>query len=160
MGLESVRPYKKVLRLSRGGRNRLRKGYQDERITGSIRLSEYISWKASSNDSPTNQLKVLSETPTPTNSKTALATTVLLDTGASISLLPLWKAKELGVDIKEKSNIRVRGADGRLLQIMGTGFLWMRDQDSTFWKRVTVIITKEGNHFLVSLKDQKRLMLL
>merc|ERR1712082_128459 len=36
----------------------------------------------------------------------------------------------------------------------------MRDSDSTFWKPITVIITKEGNHVLVSLKDQKRLMLL
>ena len=37
------RPYRKVLRLAKGGRQRLKRGGHEERITGSIRLSEYLS---------------------------------------------------------------------------------------------------------------------
>ena len=75
-------------------------------------------------------------------------------------LLPLWKAQELGVEIKEKRDVRVRGADGKLLAVVGVGHIFARDSDATFWKRLTVVVTKEGNHVLISLKDQKRLMLL
>ena len=123
-------------------------------------MSEYITYKASTVETPTYQLRISSKTPTPSTARQATPTTVLLDTGASISLLPLWKAKELGVEIKEKHNVRVRGADGKLLQIVGVGYIYARDNDATFWKRITVVVTREGNHILISLKDQKRLMLL
>ena len=69
-------------------------------------------------------------------------------------MLPLWKAKELGVEIKEKHNVRVRGADGKLLQVVGTGYIYAWDSDATFWKRLIVMVTKDGNHILISLKNQ------
>ena len=47
-----------------------------------------------------------------------------------------------------------------MLQIIGTGYIYARDNDATFWKRITVVVTKEGNHILISLKYQKKLMLL
>ena len=75
-------------------------------------------------------------------------------------MLPLWKAQELGVEIKEKHDVRVRGANRKLLAIVGVGHIFARDSDATFWKRITVVVTKEGNHVLISLKDKKRLMLL
>ena len=64
------------------------------------------------------------------------------------------------MEFKEKRDVRVRGADGKLLAIAGVGHVFARDRDATFWKRLTVVVTNEGNHVLISLKDQKRLMLL
>ena len=72
---------------------------------------------------------------------------MLLDTGASISLLPLWQAKQLGVEVKRKEGIRVRGADGKLPDITGVGYIYAHNQDCMFWKRITVVVTKEGNPF-------------
>ena len=68
-------------------------------LGGSIRLFEYITYKASTVETPTYQLRISSKTPTPSTAKQATPTTVLLDTGTSISLLSLWKAQELGVEI-------------------------------------------------------------
>ena len=103
------KPFRKVLRQSRGGRNKLRKGGSDDKITGSIRLTEYMSYKASDTDTPSYSLLVLAKSPTPTTAKKLAPTKVLLDTGASISLLPLWKACQLGVEVKRKEGIRVWG---------------------------------------------------
>ena len=83
------KPYRHVLRVTKGGRRRLRKGGHDERITGSIRLSEYLTYKASTVETPTYSLIISSKTPTPNTSKQVTPTTVLLDTGGYISLLPL-----------------------------------------------------------------------
>ena len=92
--------------------------------------------------------------PTPTTSKKLAPTNVLLDTGASISLLPLWQVRQLGVEVRRKEGICARGADGKLLDIEGVGYIYARDQDCTFWKRIAVVVTKEGNHCWISLKDQ------
>ena len=78
----------------------MRRGGHEERITGSIRLSEYLTYKASTVETPTYSLLISSKTPSPNTAKQVTPTTVLLDTGASILLLPLWKAQELGVEIK------------------------------------------------------------
>ena len=126
------RPYRKVLRLAKGGRQRLKRGGHDERITGSIRLSEYLSYKASTVDTPSYSLLISSKTPTPNTSKKVTPTTVLLDTRASISLLPLWKAQELGVEVKKKEDVRVRGADGKLLAVTRVSHIFARDKDATF----------------------------
>merc|ERR1712240_938454 len=101
------KPYRQVLRVNKGGRRRLRRGGHEERITRSIRLSEYLTYKASTVETPTYSLLISSKTPSPNTAKQVIPTTVLLDTGASISLLPLWKAQELGVEIKEKHYVRV-----------------------------------------------------
>ena len=132
------KPYRQVLRVTKGGRRRLRKGGHDERKTGSIRLSVYLTYKASTVETPTYSLMISSKTPTPNTAKQVTPTTVLLDTGASISLLPLWKAQELGVEIKEKHDVRVCGADRKLLAVVGVGHIFARDSDATFWKRITV----------------------
>ena len=62
------KPYRKVLRVTKEGRRRLKRGYQDERISGSIRLTEYVSYKASTIDTPSYQLRISAKTPTPSNS--------------------------------------------------------------------------------------------
>merc|ERR1712120_4651 len=111
----NMRSYRHVLRTTKAGRRRLLKGGDVGRITGSIRLSEYVSCRASTIETPSYSLLITSKTPSPNTEKKVTKTTVLLDTGASISLLPLWKAQELGMDIKEKRDVRVRGADGKLL---------------------------------------------
>ena len=136
------------------------KGGDEGHITDSIRLSEYVSCRASMIETPSYSLLITSKTPSPNSEQKVTKTTVLLDTGASISLLPLWKAQELGVSIREKTDVRVRGADGKLLAVVGVGHVFARDPDATFWKRLTVVVTRDGNHCLISLKDQKRLMLL
>merc|ERR1711867_147039 len=140
------KPYRQVLRTNKGGRRRLKKGGHEERITGSIRLSEYVTCKASTIETPSYSLLITSKTPSPNLEKKVTKTTVLLDTGASISLLPLWKAQELGVDIKEKRDVRVLGADGKLLAVVGIGHIFVRDPDATFWKLLTVVVTKDVNH--------------
>ena len=118
-------------------------------------MSEYLSYKASTVDTPSYSLLISSKAPSPNTAKKVTPTTVLLDTGASISLLPLWKARELEIEGKEKRDVRVRGADGKLLAVTGIGHVFARDSDATFWKRLTVVVTNEGNHILISLKDQK-----
>ena len=118
----------------KGGRQRFKRGGHEERITGSIRLTEYLTYKASSVDTPSYSLLISSKTPAPNTAKKVPPTSVLLDTGASISLLLLWKAQELGVEVKRKEGIRVRGADGKLLAIAGVGHIFARDKDCTFWK--------------------------
>merc|ERR1712120_11231 len=117
----NMRSYRHVLRSTKAGRRRLLKGGDVGRITGSIRLSEYVSCRASTIETPSYSLLITSKTPSPNSDQKGTKTTVLLDTGASISLLPLWKANELGVSIKEKTDVRVRGADGKLLAVVGVG---------------------------------------
>ena len=90
-----------------------------------------------------------------------MATTiVLLDTRASVSLMPLWQAKALKVEVTPRSNIVIRGADGKRLAVEGTGEIWVHDQMATFWKKVKVVITREGSWTLISPRDQKHLLLL
>ena len=54
----------------------------------------------------------------------------------------------------------IRGADGRKLAVNGTGEVWVRDPCATYWKKVKVVVTRDGSWTLISLKDQKRLLLL
>ena len=96
------KPYRKVLRQARGGRHRLKRGGSEEKITGSIRLTEYLSYMASNTDTPSYSLLVTVKPLTPTTVEKLASTNVLLDTGASISLLPLWQAQQLGVEVKKK----------------------------------------------------------
>ena len=48
------------------------------------------------------------------------ATTVLLDTGNSVSLMPAWQARALKVEVTPRSDIIIRGTDGRRLAVDGT----------------------------------------
>ena len=50
--------------------------------------------------------------PARSHTQNLLATTVLINTGASVSLMPLWQANALKLDIKKPIDIMVRGADG------------------------------------------------
>ena len=83
----------------------------------------------------------------PSRSQTAKlsTTTVLLDRRASISLIPLWQAKELKLDIKKRTDIVVRRADRRPVTIEGVAELYARDPDAMFWKHIKVIVTKTGS---------------
>ena len=69
------------------------------------------------------------------------ATTVLLDTGASVSLMPAWQAEALKVQVTPRTDIVIRGADGRKLAVNGTGEIWVQDPCATFWKKVKVDVT-------------------
>ena len=150
-----------MLRQARGGRRRLKRGCCEEKITGFIRLTAYLSYKASSNtDTPSYSSLITAKTLTPATVKKLAPTNVLLDTGASVSLLQFWQAQQLGVEVKKKDSIHVRGANGKLLAIAGIGHIYARDKDCTFWKRLTLVVSMEGNHALVSLKDQKCLFLI
>ena len=68
-------------------------------------------------------------------------TTVLLDTGASVLLMPLWQAKALNIEVKPKTDIIICGADGQPLVVEGTGEVWVRDPMATYWKKVKIVIT-------------------
>ena len=47
-------------------------------------------------------------------------TTVLLDTGTSVSLMSAWQAKALKVEVTPRLDIIIRGADGQRLVVDGT----------------------------------------
>ena len=75
-------------------------------------------------------------------------------------MMTLWQATSLGIDVKPRRDIIIRGADGQPLAIQGTGEVWVRDPLATFWKKVKLVVTVEGSWTLISPKDQKRLLLL
>ena len=61
----------------------------------------------------------------------------------------------------DKSRTRsVRGADGKRLNSIGMGFVYMKASTSPSWKRVEVVITKTGENFLLSHADLKNLNML
>ena len=74
--------------------------------------------------------------------------------------MTLWQATSLGIDVKPRRDIIIRGADGQPLAVQGTGEVWVRDPLATFWKKVKLVVTVEGSWTLISPKDQKRLLLL
>lgn len=115
---------------------------------------------ASSEDSsfPAYNLLVAKKVPPRSVSQEMPPTRVLLDTGASVSLMSLWQATSLGMDVKPRRDIIIRGAAGQPLAIQGTGEVWVRDPLATFWKKVKLVVTVEGSWTLISPKDQKRLL--
>ena len=56
---------------------------------------------------------------------------VLLDTGASIILIPLAKAKDLGAMLSPRNDIVIKGVNGHPIQIESTTTLCLRDQLAT-----------------------------
>ena len=74
--------------------------------------------------------------------------------------MPLWQANLLEIDVRPRRDIVIRGADGQPLAVQGTGEVWVRDPMVTFWKKVKIVVTREGSWTLISPKDQKRLLLL
>ena len=85
------------------------------------------------------------------------ATTVLPDTGASVSLMPVWQAEALKVQVTPRSDIVIRGADGRKLAVNGTGKVWVQDPCATYWKKVKVVVTQDGSWTLILPLDKKHL---
>ena len=68
---------------------------------------------------------VCSKVPARSVSHKMTPTTVLLDTGASVSLMALWQAKALNVEVRLRSDILIRGADRQPLVVEGTGEVWV-----------------------------------
>ena len=66
------------------------------------------------------------------NKKDLEPTTVLLDTGASISLMPLWQAQKLKLEVKKRTDIIVCGADGHPLAIEGVTGLYARNSEAKY----------------------------
>ena len=54
----------------------------------------------------------------------------------------------------------VSRADGKRLNLISMGVVYMKAQASPVWKRVEVVITKTGENFLLSHADLKNLNLL
>ena len=117
---------------------------------------------AASEDSsvPAYNLLMFKKVPPKSVSHEMPPTKVLLDTGASVSLMPAWQAASLGLEVKPRRDICIRGADGQPLAVQGTGEVWVRDPLATFWKKVKIVVTVEGSWTLISPRDQKRLLLL
>ena len=109
---------------------------------------------------PAYSLLVCAKVPARSVSQKLTPTTVLLDTGASVLLMPLWQVKALNIDVKPKTDLIIRGADGQPLVVEGTGEVWVRDPMATYWKKVKIVITRDGSWTLISPRDQKRLLLL
>merc|ERR1711873_287083 len=60
---------------------------------------------------------------------------VLCDTGASISLAPLSIARDMKIKVDKSQTRSVRGADGKRLNSMGMGVVYMKAPASPSWKR-------------------------
>ena len=98
--------------------------------------------------------KTKNKTPDP------VVTSVLCDTGASISLAPVAIAKEMKIKVDKTRTRSVRGADGKRLNSIGMGVVYMKAKASPVWKRIEVVITKTGENFLLSHANLKNLNLL
>ena len=66
----------------------------------------------------------------------------------------------MSIEVKPRTDIVIRGADGKPLAVAGVSKVWARDPLTTYWKKVKVVVTREDNWTLISLRDQKRLLLL
>ena len=58
-----------------------------------------------------------------------------------------------GSQNSEEEGIPVRGADGKLLDIEGVRYIYAHEQDCMFWKWIKEVVTTQGNHCLISLKN-------
>ena len=63
--------------------------------------------------------------------------------------MPLWQAKALDVEVRPRSYIVIRGADGQPLVVEGIGEVWARDPLATYWKKVKVVVTRDGSWTLI-----------
>ena len=88
-----------------------------------VHLTEYNSLSASSKrDSvPEYSLMISHKVPAKSHTHKLLPTTVLLNTVVSVSLMPLWQAQALSVEIKPRTDIVIRGAEGKPLVLEGVG---------------------------------------
>merc|ERR1712082_441780 len=143
--------------------------YGRKRLMGGIRnfvssVTEYAagaSINLSSRKIPFYSLLVIPIKPK-TKNKTPdpVITSVLCDTGASISLAPVSISKEMKIKVDKTRTRSVRGADGKRLKTVGMGVVYMKAKASPVWKRIEVVITKTGVNFLLSHTDLKNLNLL
>ena len=85
---------------------------------------------------------------------------VLCDTGASISLAPLSIARDMKIKVDKSRTRSVRGADGKRLNSIGMGVVYVKAPASLSWKRVEVVVAKTGENFLLAHADLKNLDLL
>ena len=94
-----------------------------------MNLNEYTSLSTSSKRGsiPAYSLMICSKVPAKSHTHKLPPTTVLLDTGASVSLMPLWQAKALSIEVKPCRDIVIRGADGKPLAVVGVSKVWARD---------------------------------
>merc|ERR1711867_191461 len=139
-----------VLRSSKYGRRRARDNPTGV-CHGRVHLTEYSmsssefarSAADGKTSTPTYNLLMATKVPTKSKSEALSPTTVLLDTGASVSLMPAWQAAALKLQVTPRSDIIIRGADGRCLIVNGTSEIWVRDPCATFWR--------EGDNFRAKL---------
>ena len=90
--------------------------------------TEYVRSAADGKTSvPAYSLLMAHKVPTKSVSDSMRATTVLLDTGASVSLMPAWQAEALKVQVTPRTDIVIRGADGCRLAVNSTSEIWVRD---------------------------------
>ena len=127
-------PVQALLRTSKHGRRRAREG-PPTKCHGHVHLSEYTmsateyvrSAATGKTSIPAYSLLIAHKVPAKSVSDTMGATTVLLDTGASVSLMPAWQAEALKVQVTPRTDIVIRGADGRKLAVNGRGEVWVQD---------------------------------
>merc|ERR1712240_529316 len=138
----SKAPVQPVLRSSKYGQRRARDNPTGV-CHGRVHLTEYsmssTEYARSAADGktsiPTYNLLMASKVPTKSKSEALSPTTVLLDTGALVSLMPAWQAAALNLQVTPRSDIVIRGADGHRLVVNGTSEIWVRDPAATFWKK-------------------------
>ena len=125
------------------------------KVHGRVNFSEHTSFLVSSKNymGPAYSLMICSKTPVKSLTQKLSPTTVLLDTGASVSSMPLWQANALSVEVKPHTDIVIRGADGKPLAVGGVSKVWVGDPLATHLKKVKVVMTREGNWTLISPRD-------
>ena len=115
------------LRQSRNGRARVKVGAPTGKVHGRVNLNEYTSLSASSKKGsiPAYSLMICSKVPAKSHTHKLPPTTVLLDTGASVSLMPLWQAKAFFIKGKSHTDIVIRGAYGKPLAVVDLRHIWV-----------------------------------
>merc|ERR1712101_75016 len=101
-----------IWRQSRQGRQRAKDPPPTAKTHGRILLHHYSMAAASEDNSvPAYNLLISKKVPPKSVSNEMPPTKVLLDTGASVSLMPAWQAAKLGLEVKPRRDICICGAD-------------------------------------------------
>ena len=99
----------------------MKDGKVEAKVHSQIHLSQYMSYNTVAKGDAITLYKLLinQKNPTKSSSRQLAPSDVLLDTGASVSLMPFNKAKDLGVEVTPRTDILVHGVDGNPLILRG-----------------------------------------
>ena len=94
------------------------------------------------------------------NGKNFTSTTVLCDTGASVSLALVSITEKLGIFYNSRETISMRGVNGASIKVLETAYIFVRDIASPSGKKIRLVIIASRETFFFSNTDLKNLSVL